>query len=119
MVWNERKQGEGLWMSARNALLGVAMLQIANITALLILIKRFVIKIDFEYFFEDKIKMIIAGIIMIILNHFLLIHKKKHLEFAKKYANETDVEIKRGVLILRIYVITSLSLPLILGFFKI
>ena len=113
MVWNEKKQGEGLWMSARNALLGVVMLQVFNITTVLYLIKEYVSDINITDFFEDKTKTVTAGIMMIILNYFLLIHNKKYLEFAKKYENENDAEIKRGVLILRIYVFATFAIPII------
>jgi len=112
--WNLRQWGDQD-LPQFNALLGVSFLIYLNILALGEVI--FVLFSSFLPTFNTfvKIFILIVGYMLLLLNFFLFVYKKKYKEIAERFNNETKTDRNRRSVILWLYVIFSFCVPVLIA----
>jgi len=99
---------------ATNAMIFLSIIQGVNLATVQIIINHFFhIKIDFFSKNEIILFAIILGLILYVINYFLIYKKRK--EIYEKYMNETKIQNRIGYVVLIIYIIGSAALVYFVG----
>ena len=101
--------------SAYTAMIFVNLFMFMNIFAVGGILNRFNL---LPVFFKSKIQIVIFIIVLLIINYFVFLHKKKYNKFCDEFEEKTNSNSKKNGWLIVLYFILSTSLLFVVPFIK-
>lgn len=115
-IWQKKRNERNI--AHINAIISVSFLVCINVVSIPLVLMA-LLGSDIFSFPEMNRKWPIFLVVVFfgIIQYYLLVHNKKHLQIVKEFEDETDVQRQRSIFYTWLYMLLSIGIPLYIFFF--